>query len=407
MNPLRLALRTLLLGRRRSFAATLLVAAALCAIDLFGGNVASERRRLEYQAVVGERLGHLAIVPTRGAGAGATAFDPDQARRARLIAESSKGVALVVPQVDVTGIASTGARSALFVGTGMPQAKGDLPAILREQPGKLEPLARKGIAVSSGQAQSLGLSNGSALTLTGVAPNARPVPLNAQVIDIFSTAGFDANARSVLMPFDMAQTLLDTAETERLVLFLSDPARLEASRAALARELRSAGVAAEVRSWQELSASYAAKRRESTHALACVAAIMLALVAASVGATMSMNALERRRELATLRALGMGRGGVFATMAAEALWIGVTGVLLGMAASGVVAWVVNRAALSYATQPSLSQPPMLVELDLVSMLGAAGAVLAAALLAALVPAIKAARADVAAGLAYGSERHGW
>jgi putative ABC transport system permease protein len=407
MNPLRLALRTLLLGRRRSLAATLLVAAALCGIDLFGGNVASERRRLEYQAVVGERLGHLAIVPVRGLGAPAKAFDPGQARQARRVAEASKGVALVVPQVDVTGIASTGERSALFVGTGMPPARDDDPAIVREQPGKLAPQAHRGIAVSSGQAQSLGLSNGSAVTLTGVAPNARPVPFHAQVIDIFSTAGFDANARSVLMPFDLAQTLLDSAHTERLVVFLSDPARLDASRVELAQALRSAGVAAEVRSWQELSASYATKRRESAHAFACVAAIMLALVAAAVGATMSMNGLERRRELATLRALGMGRGGVFTTMAAEALWIGVAGALLGMAASGVVAWVVNRAALSYATQPSLSQPPMLVELDLANMLAAMGAVLAVALLAALLPAINAARADVAAGLAYGSERQGW
>jgi ABC-type lipoprotein release transport system permease subunit len=407
MTPLRLALRTLLLGRRRSLAATLVVAGALCGIDLFGGNVASERRRLEYQAVVGERLGHLAIVPARGAGLPAKAFDPGQAQRARRVAEASKGVALVVPQVDVTGIASTGKRSALFVGTGLPVAGDDAPAILREQPGKLKPHAPKGIAVSSGQARSLGLSNGSAVTLTGVAPNARPVPFNAQVIDIFNTAGFDANARSVLMPFELAQSLLDAVHTERLAVFLVDPVRLEASRAALAQALRSAGVAAEVRSWQELSASYAARRRESAHTFACVAAIMLALVAAAVGATMSMNALERRRELATLRALGMGRGGVFATLAAEALWIGVAGVLLGMAASGVVAWVVNRAALSYATQPSLSQPPMLVELDLVNMLAAVGAVLAAALLAALLPAINAARGDVAAGLAYGSERQGW
>jgi ABC-type lipoprotein release transport system permease subunit len=278
---------------------------------------------------------------------------------------------------------------------------------MREQPGKLDPQARSGIAVSSGQARSLGLSNGSAVTLTGVAPNARPVPLNAQVIDIFSSAGFDANARSVLMPFELAQTLLDTVHTERLVIYLSDPARLEASRAKLALALRSAGVAAQVRSWHELSASYATKRRESAHALACLTAIMLALVATAVGATMSMNGLERRRELATLRALGMGRGGVFATMAAEALWIGVAGVLLGMAASGVIAWVVNRAALSYATQPSLSQPPMLVELDLANMLAATGAVLAVTLLAALLPAVKAARGDVAAGLAFGSERQGW
>jgi putative ABC transport system permease protein len=402
MNPLRLALRTLLLGRRRSLATALLVAAALCLLDLLGGHLASERRRLEYQAVVGERLGHLAIMRPPGTGG----FDTGQAMRARHIAERSPGVALVLPQMAVTGVASTGERSALFVGTGVAPAPRDAPAIVTEPPGKLRPTQPNGIAVSSGQAQSLGLQTGSALTLTSVAQDARPIPLSAQVIDIFSTAGFDANARSVLMPFDLAQTLLDTHRTERLVVFLSDPSQLESGRIELAQALHADGVAAEVHSWQELSTTYAGARREWDLLFACAAAMVLVLVAAAVGATTSMNALERRRELATLRALGMGRGGVVATLSAEACWIAALGILLGMAASGLVAWVTNRAALSYATQPSLLQPPMLVELNLGHMLPALAAVMAVAVLAALLPALKAARAEVGAGLAYGSGRPG-
>lgn len=63
MSPHRLALRTLLLGRARSVLAIVLIAVCLGVLNLFAGNIASTRARLEYQAVVGERLGHLAITP--------------------------------------------------------------------------------------------------------------------------------------------------------------------------------------------------------------------------------------------------------------------------------------------------------------------------------------------------------
>jgi putative ABC transport system permease protein len=61
--------------------------------------------------------------------------------------------------------------------------------------------------------------------------------------------------------------------------------------------------------------------------------------------------------------------------------------------------VVNRAALSYTARHALKPGPMLVELDFNRMLMAVVTVLAVALLAALVPAFKAARIDVAEGLA--------
>ena len=397
MSPHWLALRTILLGRPRSVLAILVIAASLCVLDLFSGHLASERGRLEYQAVMGERLGHLAIFRAGTAQDGSAqskAFDAAEAAQVKRIAETSGGVALVMPQMSVSGIAYTGKRSALFFGEGIGTAN-----VAPELPGKLDPKRRKGIALSSGQAQSLGLRSGASVTLMGATVDAAAMPLNAEVVDVFSTADFGTGARSLLMPFDMAQNLLDTARTERFVVYLSDPKQLEARRLALLAALRKAGLQVEIRSWQEQSPAYAKEKRESELSLDSVAGMVFAVIAATIAATVSMNALERRREVATLRALGMHSSRVFLMFSAEAMWMASIGVLCSLAGSGVISWVVNRAALSYSTHHALRRAAMLVELDFERMAMAVVAAVAVALLASLVPAFKAARTDVADGLA--------
>ncbi|UUZ56951.1 hypothetical protein LP419_19750 [Massilia sp. H-1] len=117
-------MRTLTRGNPRCLLAVVLIAASLCVLDLFAGHVASERARMEYQAVIGERLGHLAIVRANTSGAPRTSamFEPEEALRVIRLAEANPGVALVVPQMSVEGIASTGERSALFFGEGIVSA---------------------------------------------------------------------------------------------------------------------------------------------------------------------------------------------------------------------------------------------------------------------------------------------
>jgi ABC-type antimicrobial peptide transport system permease subunit len=90
---------------------------------------------------------------------------------------------------------------------------------------------------------------------------------------------------------------------------------------------------------------------------------------------------------------------VFLMFAAEALWMTAMGVVISLVASGLIAWVVNRAALSYTAHQALRPAPMLVELDLDRMAMAIVTAMAVALLAALVPAFKAARGGIAEALA--------
>ncbi len=401
MSPQRLALRTLMQGSTRSVLAIVLIASSLCVLDLFAGHIASARARMEHQAVIGERLGHLAILRAAEPGAVGPArmFNPAEALRVIRLAEASPGVSLVVPQMSVSGIASTGERSALFFGEGIvstPDSAGDT----RNLPGKLNPAARNGIAVSSKQATSLGLGNGSNVTLTGASLDTRSIPLDAQVVDVYSSVGRPANGRNpLLMPFSMAQSLLDTELTERIVVYLAEGTSAEESRAGLAAALRAAGIPAHVRSWQEQSVAYATERGASDVAFDSVAGMVFAVIAATIAATISMNAFERRREVGTLRALGMRSSSVFLMFVMEALWMATMGVVVSLVGSGLIAWIVNRAALSYTAQNALSTAPMLVELDFNRMSMAVVAVLAVALLAALVPAFKAARGAIAPALA--------
>lgn len=396
MNPARLALRQLLAGPARARCAVLLVAAALTTLDLFAGHLAGQRTRLEYQAVVGERLGHLSIVP-----GGQRGFDAAAAQRAAQAARTVRGVALVVPQLTVAGLAASGTRTSLFVGEGIVPAHSDrLPSAL-ELPGRVDP--PNGIAMSKPQADLLGLSAGSELTLAPLAPG--PV-LNAQLVGTFGGAGLDPEARSVLMPFGMAQELAGSNRIGRLVIYLANPSDLEAVRERLAAELQRQGIPATVSSWRELSAPYASARHGADFALGCMAAAVFAVIAAVFICTLTLDGMERRREMATLQAIGMTPAGLFIHIVAQALWMAATAASASLVASSVIAWMANRIAMSSTPAPGLADPHTLVELDFGRM-GMALALLAAvALVAALVPALRATRADLGRTLA-GVGKSGW
>ena len=207
------------------------------------------------------------------------------------------------------------------------------------------------------------------------------------------------SARSLQMPFELTQSLVATEHAERLVVYLADPQQLDAMRQALRAVLRTTGLAVDVHTWQELSLTYIKGCGDADFNVGSVAGMVFAVIAAIIAATISMNALERRREVATLRVLGMRSRGVFLMYAAEALWMAAFAVVISVVASGLIAWVVNRVALSTITQQTLMRAPMLVELDFTRMAMAMLAAMAVALLASLAPAFKAARADVAEGLA--------
>ena len=125
-----------------------------------------------------------------------------------------------------------------------------------------------------------------------------------------------------------------------------------------------------------------------------VALMGLALVACVVAATVSLRVQARRRELATLRALGMSKCSLVLLLELEALWISGIGTLLGLLGSGAV----ERIAAGWQARPG-DPAAFIGTASGMPLLASLCSIAGVTVLAALGPAVHAARQDLALALA--------
>ena len=132
-------------------------------------------------------------------------------------------------------------------------------------------------------------------------------------------------------------------------------------------------------------------------ALAMVALLGIAVVIALVGIgnTLGLSVLERVREHALLRALGLTRGQLRAMLAAEATLVSTVATVLGTVVGVLFAWV----GVLTMVRPIVAETPLVLpwgQLGLIVVVVAA----AAGLLASVLPARRGARVLPAEGLAW-------
>lgn len=122
--------------------------------------------------------------------------------------------------------------------------------------------------------------------------------------------------------------------------------------------------------------------------------IFLGFLVASFGMvnTLTMNVLEQTRELGMLRVVAMTRSQVFRTILSQALLIGLAGLIPGTLIGLVLSWLLNRAAQLTLNHPiEYGAHPWMV-------LGVFVGSLILVVLAAAIPARRAANLDIASAL---------
>jgi len=165
--------------------------------------------------------------------------------------------ARIAPRLALSGLASNGHVSTIFLADGV--APADMKALRgpRSGSGTLSADAPEGIAMASGLAALLGLKEGDDASLLVSTVHGQANAADATVIDRYSTGNAGLEDKAVFVPLAMAQSLYDASgRADHLTVLLPSITQPAAARAALAPALAAAGLDVEIKTWRELSAFY-------------------------------------------------------------------------------------------------------------------------------------------------------
>jgi len=433
---LRIAFRAVRKNWRHSAGAMLAVAVGFAAITLFDGYLADFERTL--RTVVAQRfmMGTLVIEGTGASAAMSRKRDTmvylherEQAFVDGYLRAHAPDVAVRVRSLFVGGMVSNGSASTPFVGWGYDPVEG---AALRDR-----------FAWDAWYGRPLHLVGGDAVLLArGLAgllecepaTRARPfgpdgLPIEVErpfecrrprVQLVGSTAGGQVNAVEapvagivdagrkemdvlmVTMPLALAQRFRAARDVTQYNVLLRDPATADR----FARELEAAaaarGLAIEAMPWE--SGYFGEQFRQGMGIVRTLRGFMAVVVVAISGmavfSTMVKVVSERTREIGTLRSLGFLRRQVTTLFALEAALLATAACAAGLLLTLAVTALVNRAGITY-TGGVMSNPiPLGVAADPASYLRAAAFLLAVAVLAAWLPARRAARRKIPEALSW-------
>ncbi|OXM46371.1 ABC transporter permease [Amycolatopsis alba] len=254
---------------------------------------------------------------------------------------------------------------------------GDLlrPTVLSGRLGRLGPGE---IAIGKDLADQTGLAVGDTVRSLRV----------VAVYDSVDAPGVDLGFAVVDLAEQRTLAMNDESYDGSVLVKTADP---DQARTALEQALTGTPLA-KLSSVQEIKEQAAAPLRETLNLMWALTALAVLIAFAGITNTLSLSVLERTRESALLRALGLTRGGLGAALTAESVFVAVLGAACGLSVGIASAWLITEVA-SGGGEPIVFAPPW----------GRLGVLVAAALLAAplaaLVPARRAGRVPVTAGLA--------
>jgi putative ABC transport system permease protein len=407
---IRLASRNILRNKRRSLVTLLAISVGFAAISLFRGYTSNMYSGLKIMAIRGEGLGHLTIFKAGWLEKGK--LDPDkymfskeEIEKISKLVTDEREVVLATPQINLAGIVTNGTVSTIFIAQGVvPQddrtIKGDWAEFRPIQGEGLSEKTPYGVEMAQDLARFLSLQPGSDGVVMAPTLSGQMNALDVHISGVYDTGSDATNDKYMRLSFGFAQSLLDTEKADRIVVLLKDTEKTEKMRALLMARLTSAGIACEIRTWNELSLFYSKVRGMMDTMFLFIFCIVLVIVVMSTVNTMGMAVMERTREIGTLRALGLKRRGVSFLFAMEGGLLGLLGSLIGVALHTAV-WAIIRGVRPTYTPAGVSNPvPLMVSFVPDALFLLALCLIVLSLLAAIIPARGAARQNIVNALGH-------
>lgn len=410
MKWMKLAFRNILRNKRRSLVTILAIGIGFAAISLYYGYIHNVYRGLEIMAIRGEGLGNLRINRAGWQEKGKLEpekymFSREETQKIIKLVLEEKGVTLATPQIQVTGIVTNGIISTVFIAQGVVPRDDE---IIKGRWAEFLPISGEtlseekiyGVEIAKDLSRYLDLTSGKDGVVMAPTLSGQMNALDIQISGVYDSGNDFSNDKFMRFNYYYAQSLLDTQSAERIVVLLEDWKETEMMRWLLLKKLKAAGIDCEIRTWEELSMSFAKQKAFLDTMFLFLFSIVLVIVVMTTVNTMGMAILERTREIGTLRALGLKRKGVSVLFALEGAFLGFLGSIVGIILHTCVWKIIRIYPLKY-TPPGISMsvslfvdmvPLMLIILMLSLML--------LSMFSAIIPARRAGRKNIVDALGH-------
>lgn len=399
------ALRNVFRQKVRSAATLAAIAIGVAGLILAGGFVKDIFIQLG-EAIIHSQTGHIQITRAGYSDNKTRApekylIDDGEALKAKLL-QSVPGIDQAISRLGFTGVINNGRRDLGIVGEGIePDGEAKLGTFLRYLEGRaLSNDDIDGIVVGEGVARSLGLKIGDRVTVVMTLAAGAVNTLDFELIGVFQSFSKEFDARAVRISLEAAKTLMDTNGIHLLVVQLNDTATTAAALSATNQELAKLGL--EAQAWYALSDFYEKTVELYDRQFGVLRLIILIMVLLSVINSVNMTLFERTREFGTMRAIGDRSDWVFRLIMIESFWLGLIGGLLGMILGCLAALGISAIGIPMPPPPNANLGyTALIRLDATSVLVAGAIGFIACVLAAIIPARRAAKADIVEALRHG------
>lgn len=400
-DVLRLAARNVFRQRRRSLMTLGSIAFGVVALILAGGFIKDTIDELG-ESMIHSQSGHLQVSRTgyrENATRDGAAYLVSDAEALRSRLEAMSGVDEVLLRLVFTGLLNNGHNDWAIVGEGIEAAaETRLGTYINVSQGRqLAEDDSYGMMIGAGVADALDLAPGDWINLLTNTPGGAVNVLEFEIVGIFQSFSKDYDARVVRISLAAAQELMGESGAHLAVMVLEDTAATEVAKAAV--EANVSADAFSVIDWKALNPFYEQTVQLYQQQFGFLIAVILLMVALSVGNAINMSVHERAGELGTMMACGAQRAEIFRLIIAESALLGLLGGLLGVVAGNALALVISAIGIPMPPPPNSDLGYIsLIRLSVwVSLLSGLIGILAP-VIAALRPAFRASRADIAESL---------
>ena len=402
-----LAFRNVFRNRRRTIMTLIMVGGGVAGLLLVGSFFARMFWGLR-ESTINDGLGHIQIFT-------AEHFNREEKhvldtgidnwRQVAATIQAGRHVRGIAPRIEFNGMLSNGVKSGVFMGSAVdPVAENSLGFTPRLESGRdLDSKSGGEIEalIGAGVARSMNVKPGDGLTLLAVTSDGALNGIDVQVVGVVNTGFKEMDDRYLRITLPSAQRLLQSDRVTNLVVGLDRTENTDMVAAELTPSLRGQPQQLVLKKWIDLAAYYKQVRSLFSTIFVFLGVIVFFMVLMSSVNTLLMTMFERTREIGTMLAMGTPRAWIMSLFILEAIVLGVLGAIVGVAGGNLIGFLLNHAGIHLPPPPGTTVPMAFHVLYVPSlMVGSSILVIVSLALAAILPAIRASRLQIAEALAH-------